>query len=197
MCGRDLGHLSTCPAYAPNAKGSDVRYSGTEFEYDMFDQVNVRDPQFREEMARLGAKESGYLPFTKAVELTKKFQPGDPANPRKDFYRELLIALQEKLGVDPESGDLKAYTAVGTPLDKFHGVDAFITLNRKGRETMVTMDATLRKEKLDGGWKADVMVGEVPASEENEDAYLDAIGTIADKVANKFKEQPPQASGWQ
>lgn len=195
-CGLDLGHTSKCPAHVPDTKGSGVRYSGTEFEYDMFGEVNVRDPEFRAEMAKLGAKESGYLPYDRSIELAKKFQPGDPTNPRKDFYRELLIALQEKLGINPESGDLRAYTAVGTPLDKFHGVDAFVTLGRGGRELTVTMDATLRKEKLEGGWKADVMVGEVPDPEENEDAYLGAIETVADKLASKFKDQLPRASGW-
>lgn len=202
-CGYDMGHAGNCPAGAfagakkpaeasrSKATGSPERYTGGELEMDLFDRVNVRDAKFLEALRDAGADQKGYLPYRKAMDVTKRFQPGDPANPKKDYFRELRIAVQEKLGVDvdkePES--VRAYTAVGTPLDKYHGVDAFMTFTEDGREYTVTMDATLRKDKLDDGYKADVMVTDVPSPEDDEDAYLEAIDAIAEKIAERFRDQ--------
>lgn len=203
-CAYETGHAKECPAYQPDAKvekpklGGEVRYSGTEFEYDLFGQADVRNPEYQKALKAAGADpRTGYLPFGKAVELAQKFQPGDPTNPKKDYLRELLFAVQEKLDIDPddEPDSVRAYTAVGTPLDKFHGVDAFISKKGERKDILVTLDATLRPEKINEGWKADLMVGDLPSAEEDEDAYLQAIDDMAEKIAAKIreKEQPRAA----
>jgi hypothetical protein len=162
------------------------RYTGRQHEYALFGEVNVKDPAYLADLAKV-IKPDGYVNFKDAVELVKKHQPYDPANPKKDFYRELLIAVQDKLGVDPDKQPdaIRVYTAVGTPLDHKHGTDAFITLSEHGRETLVTLDASLRPEKIQEGWKADVMIGEVPDAE-NDDAYLDAIDGFAAQISKKL-----------
>jgi hypothetical protein len=197
-CGYEAGHAKECPAYQPGAKieksksGGEVRYSGTEFEYDLFGQADIRNPEYVKALRAAGADErTGYLPFGKAVDLTKRFQPGDPSNPKKEYLRDLLFAVQEKLGVDPEDepDSVRAFTAVGTPLDKFHGVDAFVSKKGERGDVLVTLDATLRPEKLNEGWKADLMIGDLPSVEDDEDGYLAAIDDMADKIASKIREK--------
>jgi hypothetical protein len=197
-CAYELGHAKECPAYDPREaktrrpeKGGEVRYSGTEFEFDLFGQVDTRDPKYRAELAKV-ANETGYVRYKEAVDLAKKHQPWDPTNPSKDFFRELLIAVQEKLEIDMDDPKdaVRAYTAVGTPLDKYHGVDAFLAHRaRDGAEILVTLDATLRPEKQQEGWKADIVVGAIPDVDEDEDAYLEAIEVIAGRIADNFRDR--------
>lgn len=163
------------------------RYTGTEYEYDMFDQIDVKNPAYLADLAKV-TKPDGHVTFKDAVWLAKKHQPTDSSNPRKDFFRELLFAVQEKLGVDPDQNPdaLHAYTAVGSVLDKKHSVDAFMTYDDKGREVIVTLDATRRPEKLKEGWKADVMVGDIPEVDDDSGAYMDRIDEIAGDIAKKL-----------
>ncbi|MBI4457790.1 hypothetical protein HY633_02405 [Candidatus Uhrbacteria bacterium] len=175
-------------------------YSGNEFEYDLFGQVDIRDPKYLVELAKATTdKQTGYVPFRQAVDLAKKFQPGDPTNPKKDFLRELRIELVDKLGLETEkdADAVKVFTAVKTPLDAFHGADAFVTFTKNGKEILVTLDASLRKDKITGidKSKADVLIGEMPMPEEDEDAYLQAIENVVDKIARQIelKERRPAA----
>lgn len=129
------------------------------------------------------------------MELTKRFQRGrtssepyDPTNPPKDFYRELRLAVMEKLKLaDTESDSLRAYTATQTPLDLI-GIDAFVTLCKNNREFFVALDATLNPEKERSWSGADVVFKEPPDVDEDEDAYLAFIDDVADDVAARFQE---------
>lgn len=129
------------------------------------------------------------------MELTKRFQRGrtssepyDPANPPKDFYRELRLAVMDKVGLaEKESDALRAYTATQTPLDLI-GIDAFVTLRKGSREFFVTLDATLNPEKEKSWSGADVVFKEPPDVDEDEDAYLAFIDDVADEVAARFQE---------
>ncbi|NQT49471.1 hypothetical protein HQ571_02130 [Candidatus Kuenenbacteria bacterium] len=94
----------------------------------------------------------------------------------KDLYfpKELLIAIEDGLGIDPEDPnfELKYYTAVAddrlkTHLDIYHGVDAFVEYKDKtGTIRVVTIDATLNTRKAREGAKADFIV--TPEEEDDE-----------------------------
>jgi hypothetical protein len=197
-CGYETSHHSSCPAYDPRApkpapvknEGSrDVRYSGGEFEYDLFGKADIQNPEYRKELDRL-RKPDGYFTYKDAVDLAKKFQTWDPANPDKEFLRELVVALQDKLNIDIEKNPdaVGAYSALKTPLDVLHGVDAFLTVKRDGKEEIVTLDATLNKDKQRQGHKADFVIGdEFPDVAEDEDGYLQAIDSLAGKIALRFE----------
>ena len=176
---------------------SGIPYSGKEFEYDLFSQVGTRDEKYLADYRAMQPAENGWLPWHKALELVKKHQPwADPANPSKDFFRELLIAVQEKLSVDTKNDPdaIQAYTAVGTPLDVFHGVDAFIIMTVDGHEEIVTLDATLDSKKIEDGGKADEIVTDLPSVEDDQDGYLEAIDALAERIARRFKDQAPRSS---
>jgi len=92
-----------------------------------------------------------YRPYREAMDEVRRFQPGDPSDPKCRFANDLhaLVAL----GLDLENwSELKFYTAVGTALDVYHGVDGFFEFRGK----VATIDGTVNPEKLDG--KADVVV---------------------------------------
>lgn len=155
----------------------------------MFGSVSVRDSEYLKTIKNMGAQENGYLPFNKSIELAKRFQPGNPENPDKAFLKEILLAVQDELGIDPDSGSVKAYTAIGTPLDKFHGVDAFLSIEHEGRKLMVTIDATKRPEKQAGGGKADIIVGELPNPDEDEEGFLKAVEKIGERISKIMREK--------
>ena len=200
ICNELGGHKPNCPIRTFSVKEGGARdYSGRELELDLFDRVNTADPRYKAELSRVMTdRDSGYVPRQQALELVKRFQPSSPTNPKKDFFRELLIGVQDELGIDIKKNpdNVRGFTAVGTPLDKFHGVDAFISYVDQNREYVVTLDATLRPDKLQDGYKADLMISDLPAPEDNEDGYLEAVSTYAGQIAEKIKQDKERERGY-
>lgn len=173
------------------------KYRGREFEADMLGEVDIFDPRFqadlKEIVERVGKR---YVPYREALELAKKFQPGDPKNPKKDFLRELRLAVAEKLGLETteELERVGAYTAVKSPLDVFHGVDGFIEVKEPNRSAeIITLDLSLNSEKVAQGAKADIVVGDLPDSDDNENAYLQALEDLAEVIVAKIRGKGAEA----
>lgn len=166
------------------------RYTGREFEADMLGEVDIFSPKFQEALNKVvitGEDGRRFVSYRDALDLVKKFQPADPKNPKKDFLRELRLAVAEKLGLETteELETISAYTAVRTPLDVYHGVDGFIEIkSQKQPAEIVTLDLSLNPEKE---IKADIFVGELPDPDENEDAYLQAIEDLAEVFVSKIR----------
>lgn len=154
------------------------------------------------EVRREGSDVKDYLPYKKALELAKRFQPlnpetgkpQDPTNPWKAFPRELRLAIGEKLGIieDDEAMDrLRYYTAVGSPLDAFHGVDAMIELEGKApkeESRRVTFDVTLKSEpEAKEGAKADVVVREL--HDEDSPEFLTDVEKLAEQALPFLEER--------
>lgn len=186
---------------------SQNRYSGKEYEFDLVGEIKIDDPAYKQELAKLQEavrargyqpKRSDSLPFREAVELTKKFQPGDPTNPQKDFAREIRLALAEKLGLenDQEMNRLKFYTSVGSPLDA-HGIDGFFTfsyIDAQGypKECVVSFDVTRNPDK-DETLRADLLIGgDIPDPSDqgfNEKEYLKKIDEYAAEGSAVLREK--------
>jgi hypothetical protein len=217
VCKYESGHAQRCPAYSgepikirftPVERGEmRAQYLGTHFEEDLFGSVNIRDQKYLAELERLGAtwdekRQTWHLPFGKALELVKGVQPfADPENPDNDFLRELLFEVQDLLAEHKRLTEIKAYTAVKTPFDVYHGGDAIITANFGGREILVKLDASLNPEKLaqaqmNGGFteKDAVAIGEITTVEENPDEYSKQIAAIASLVQQQFREEMKKIS---
>lgn len=88
-----------------------------------------------------------YLPFAEAVQFAKDHQPELTSRSKE------LITLRNKVAESAANKDepVRFFTAVGTPLDVYHGVDGFFEQN--GR--IATVDVSMR-EKED--FKADVLL---------------------------------------
>ncbi len=185
-------------------------YTGREYESDLAGEINRQHPDYEKglKQAQWAAMKTGWrptcpdaLPFREAVEFSKKFQSGDPTNPKQDFARELRLALAEKLGLEEETAmeRLKFFTAVGGPLD-LHHVDFFFSWQPQpdSPECLVTFDITKNPNKEEAIGKTDILIGNdiADTSDEgfNEQEYLKVIGIYAQLAAealrrNALKEQ--------
>ena len=169
-----------------SGRGHNFRETGRTFEFQMLGQIDVDDKRYKELLARLsGSSQPGYLGRSQSIELAKECQPGDPENPNKSFLNDLLIEVQDQFEVAGIEATVRAYTAVGTPLDHLHGVDAFITVTVDGREFVCTLDITLNPDKQASGHKADLIVGEVADPNVNnlqQNKYLEQVEEIGRKI---------------
>ena len=147
-----------------------------------------------EELFSASEKESfssEYLPYKESIEEAKENQPyEDPSDPEPRFSNDLHATVCEMLGLDDYS-KLKIYTAIGSHLDVYHGVDAFFEVEINGKIHRVTLDVTFNKNKEDGG-KADVVFlvpreGLDPGSKEDKEEYRNLLDDVALRVAEIFK----------
>lgn len=92
-------------------------------------------------------RNKGYIPFDRAVDFVKEHQPNPLERSRTVSALRAKIA---KLCLDTRT-PVRFYTAIGTPLDVYHGVDAFF--EQGGR--IVTVDVSLREKEIG---KADVLL---------------------------------------
>ncbi len=94
-----------------------------------------------------------YVPFRKAMTIVKNFQPWDPTDPSSPVMNDFHALLCEALGLEDYSL-IGIYTAVGSPLDLFHGIDVFVEWNN----VFVTIDLTINSKKDE--YKADIILHE-------------------------------------
>ncbi len=91
-----------------------------------------------------------YIPRRQAFEVVKSMQKFDSTDPDPDFANAVHALIFEELGLSAEN--LHFYSAVGSPLDLFHGVDAWFELDNGKR---VTIDLTMNPNKDE--YKADIV----------------------------------------
>ena len=141
-------------------------YTGRFLETDMFGERFV------------GEGNVEYKKYEAAIEDVKNDYPGNPSDPRPSFANDLHAEVVEALGLDDKYDEVQFYTAVGSSLDRYHGVDAFFEYNG-GR---VTLDVTKNPAKA-GGYKADLMIGE------EEFEYPSRRKEKAKEIADELKYQ--------
>lgn len=180
------------------------KYSGKQYETEYLGAIDINDKEFLAALERVkktskeGSKFPYYVNYKNALNLARKFQPidksdpekkrMDPTNPKAPLAKDLRIELLDQLGIkDEESDRVKVFTAVGTPLDVFHGVDAFVEIDGK----VVTLDITLR-EDISAKRKADIIdATELPDPDDEKEAeeYLERVKSIAKKVCQELQER--------
>jgi len=94
------------------------------------------------------------MPYRKAMDVVKQSQPGNPADPSSPAMNDFHALVCEELGAKDYSL-VKCFTAVGSPLDIFHGVDSFVELDGGA---VVTIDLTTNSKK--DVHKADIILHE-------------------------------------
>ena len=173
---------------------------GAEFEWDIFGSVDRNNPAYQKELKK-AMKPNGFVFYRDALNLVKKFQPGDPKNPERGFARDLRIAILDELGLTEEKDmdRLEFYTAVGSPLDHWHGVDSFFELRQKlGSPLRATLDAMMvsEAEKIARGQsvKADILVSEKELHLDDEAKLEEEQKRIAKQIVAIFKSQQQKAA---
>lgn len=169
---------------------TDREYTGKIYETDFLGKVDMPSEFFEAERKLPRDWRGWYRDDNDIYELTKRFYPKDPTDPKEELGNELRIEVVDALGLQPnEYDDVKFFTTVGIEqIDKKLGVDAFIEYtDQKSKITKrVTIDLTQNPQKVAEGHKADIIIGELPAPEFEKEKYQEEIQNIAGKVAAKF-----------
>lgn len=100
-----------------------------------------------------GQWDGGYITYSRAMNLVKSSQPWDPTDPDPRHANNLHALVADRLGIE-DYAMLKLYTAIGSPMDRFHGVDGFFEFMGQ----IVTIDLTINSRK--DYYKADVIITE-------------------------------------
>ena len=120
-----------------------------------------------------------YVSYREALEYVKNHQPSLEKRPK------VATVLRQKVAelCSDESLPVKFYTAVGTPLDIYHGVDAFFEQGSK----IVTLDVSMREKETT---KADVLL--VASMDEDGRVLIDAreMQQVAEKIATLLSAIP-------
>jgi hypothetical protein len=107
------------------------------------------------------ANRTGYLPMHEAYSRLRANQPEgwDPTDPPTRIASDIQALVCERYDIDDYS-DVRLYTAIGSSLDKHHGIDAWVEFHDQvGYEPdIVTLDFTLNSGKYLNKHKADVIV---------------------------------------
>ncbi len=152
--------------------------TGGLFEARLLGQINAKNsPAYRILFAD-NSRSKTVLPhksFKAAMEEVKQLQPWGDITDTEDkaggelvFPRELIMAIEDELEIDPfeDKERVKYYTAVAndrlkTALDVYHGIDAFLEYtDANGQKRVVTLDATTNPRKVQEGSKADFIITE-------------------------------------
>lgn len=95
-----------------------------------------------------------YVDYAKCIELVKANQPKfwNPCDPPTAAANDLHALIVEAL--NEQYDNVRLFTALRTPLDRYHGVDCFVEYGKK----IVTIDVTINSHKQD--YKADFILSE-------------------------------------
>ena len=132
-----------------------------------------------------------YLSFNHSLDIAKRFQDDDPTNPQKEFARDLRLEVADLLGIidDEDMQRIRFYSSTNTPLDWYHGTDCFVEyIDNDDRTHMYRFDLTENPQKSDDAFnkKGAMIVSDLPDPQEESDAYLGKIHSIAEEVARQF-----------
>lgn len=119
-----------------------------------------------------------HLPYRTAMARVRMNQPQgwNVSDPSSKCMNNLHTFIAETLELTDYS-ELQLFTAVGSPLDFFHGIDAFFEFQGK----IVTIDVTKNPKKFEG--KADFILQESVLEDEI------VLQTIAESIAKCFSKR--------
>lgn len=115
-----------------------------------------------------------YVPFRKSMRLVMMCQPWDPSDPSTRAGNDLHCQVAMALGLE-EWAELRFFSALGSPLDRWHGIDGLF----EWRGKVVTIDLTCDHGKE--VYKADVII--------HPEDFEDQGQQIAQEIARQFHKQ--------
>lgn len=143
-----------------------------------------------------------FVSFRDGLNIVFEGTEQDPENPSAEFANDLRLELQDLIseaGLEDSDGmpEIRIWNSVDTPIDKVHGVDAIVEYVHPDfkKPIQVTLDVTLRPDKVDDQHKADLAFYAPPDANlpEEEKYYLPYVKNTARDVLrlirNKVEEQ--------
>lgn len=180
---------------APRSPEHSILDSGAYHERDAFGMPMVNREKYDQLYAQMKEKYPSdapdrmgvaYLPRTEAMKLI--VDTALPLKPKQPFISHLKDKIAAKLGAeDPKS--VRVFSAVKTPLDIYHGVDAFVRYSPPdGRPIDVTLDITEQKSKEQ--YKADVVLTGIEVDpEHNRRQFEQSVTFAAEDVVKRIKQE--------
>ncbi len=120
-----------------------------------------------------------YDGFQKSMWLVMMCQPWDPSDPSTRAGNDLHCQVALALGLE-DWGELRFFSALGSPLDRFHGIDGFF----EWRGTVVSIDLTTDPKKVE--YKADIVIHDT----DEDDSWM----TIAGEIAHLLRRRTAQGA---
>ena len=136
-----------------------------------------------------GHRHNGYLTYESSLAVVKATQgENNPTDPDRPFANDLHATVAQELSPEDYSC-VRFYTAIGSPLDFYHGVDGVIEFSLPdGSAFVVTIDITTNPEKLE--YKADIVV-QVPFDgldrEVDKEQYAEVLSAAAQRVVEAIR----------
>lgn len=134
-----------------------------------------------------GERLERYIPYRESLMIAKNHQPWEnPEKPIPIFSKKLRLAVLAAMPKLPQEfhKNLKFYTSVGSPLDQYHGVDAFFEFEIAGREPIcITLDITMKPGK--DAWRSDILfsVENVDVETFTQDISIGKFDNLIERVA--------------
>ncbi len=137
----------------------------------------------------------GYIPFEESRAFVEKAYPLDPHNPAKPFAKELRLKIARALGLHTkeELSRIRLYSALNSPLDRLHGIDAyFIYDDPYAGEIVITIDETENPSKIDetSATKTDILMhGVVAEPELDKGLFTQSVAHWAEEISRIIKRK--------
>ncbi len=128
---------------------------------------------------------SEYVPWRQCLEQVRKFQPfqSDPRNPSRPIPRALRNLVATHLG--KRGADLRFFTAIGTPFDRFHRVDAFFEIDN----AIVTVGLSLDPKKDAEAHRTSFVLHEEDVFAESGEINVGRLAEVAADIAAEITSQ--------
>lgn len=130
-----------------------------------------------------------YLNYDQAMELVKECQPFDPEHPSPDFAKRLHAQIKKMFDFG-DKATLKFFTAVGSHLDQFHGVDAFFEISGPDGTIAAQTTIDIKKYNPEKEIKADELIviteKEKALYDSDRVKYQERIDQEAEKIAQRL-----------
>jgi len=154
---------------------------------DRMDMEVAQKEAFGDSMSEKELKTMNYEYYKNAMDLVKA--KGKETEAITEFSKELKKKIAKKISI--EERQIKIINAVGTPLDKYHGVSAWVEIAEQsivGGKVIITLDIFADEENRRE--KADVIFqkpecGFSPKVDDEE--YNETLSSVAENIINKFK----------
>ena len=163
-----------------------------------------KPPEYFDALKKL-QKNNGYVPYEDSLKLARKFSPYDPTNPEKPFLNDLRIEFIDVAGMikEDDMNRVKIFTAVGSPLDQWHGVDTFIEVENKNHigskivkfdtKTDAKVESEIKRHNLHD-LKADVLIYDIPDRETHAKKYYARLKEMAEEGLAALNAQEQKAA---
>ena len=141
-----------------------------------------------------GTAKPGYIPFQEALCIVYEAQRENPRCPQRRFMKDLHDLLSQQLNMSARrNATLSIYSAIGSPLDHLHGIDAvveFMPYKEEQEVRRVTLDASFRyqEKKEDKAYKADVLVGKLDLEEDPRE-YKKSLEHISNQIVARLLQK--------